>query len=176
MTCIYVVGSIPSYGQIASPIPPKPDYDNSVSLGISYGFQNARDAEFVGWSAEYSRILGGNWILGGALAWDTETERKENQQDSVKDTYTLIATLGYSFAPLVTISAGFGKGIADDDNKDNSMRFNLGDNHVGVVLGIVLPVFPTQSPYSMGFSTGYEYNLSQEESNFSFDLGIGRSF
>jgi len=173
---VCITSTLPAYSQIGAPIPPKPSYKNAMSAGISYGFQNKRDAEFVGWTLDYSRKIWGNWVVAGALAWDTETERIENQQDSVKDTYTLVGTIGYSLLPFLTITAGVGKGIADDDNADNKMQFNNGDNHAGIVLGTVIPVFPSASRYSLGFSVAYEYNLSQEESDYSFDLGIGRSF
>ncbi len=165
-----------SYSQLTAPIPPKKDYDNSVSAGVSYGFQNNRDAEFYGWTLEYSRSVGNGVIVSGALAWDRESEKLNNQQDKIKDSYTLVGTIGYSLNSFLTVAAGLGKGVADNDNKDNSMKLNNGDNHAGVILGTVIPVFPADSLYSLGLSVAYEYNISQKESNYSFDLGIGRSF
>ena len=163
----------PVYAQVSAGLIPKPDYDNSVSFGLSYGEQLKRDAEFVGWTIEYSRAYTGPWYLNASLAWDTE---KDKDKDKQTDTYTLIGTVSYAFSSLMNITAGYGKGIADDDNKYNQMQFTSGDSSLGVALGTRIPVFPKASPYSLGLSISYEYNVSENETDYSLDLGLGRGF
>ena len=161
----------PVHAQVSAGFLPKPDYDNSISFGLSYGEQLKRDADFVGWTVEYSRAYKGPWYLNASLAWDTETAK-----DKQTDTYTLIGTVSYAFSPLMNITAGYGKGIANDDNKDKHMQFTNGDSSVGVALGTRIPVFPKSSRYSLGFSASYEYNISENETDISLDLGLGRGF
>lgn len=163
----------PAYAQVSAGLIPKPDYDNALSIGLSYGEQIKRDASFVGWTVEYSRAYKGPWYLNASLAWDTEKDRDKNSQT---DTYTVIGTVSYAFSSLMNFTAGYGKGIADDDNKNNQMQFTSGDSSVGVALGTRIPVFPRASPYSLGLSISYEYNISENETDYSFDLGLGRGF
>ena len=47
---------------------------NAVGLGLSYGEQQDREADFWGWSAEYSRLVNDSWTAGLSLTWDEETE------------------------------------------------------------------------------------------------------
>lgn len=162
---------VPVHAQVSAGLLPKPDYDNSLSFGLSYGEQLKRDADFVGWTVEYSRAYKGPWYLNASLAWDTETE-----QEKRTDTYTVIGTVSYAFSPLMNITAGYGKGIADDDNKDKQMKFTSGDSSVGIALGSRLPVFPKSSRYSLGLSVSYEYNISENEPDISLDLGLGAGF
>jgi hypothetical protein len=65
----------PVHAQVSAGLLPKPEYDNSLSFGLSYGEQIKRDAEFVGWTVEYSRAYKGPWYLNASLAWDTEKEK-----------------------------------------------------------------------------------------------------
>jgi len=162
---------VPVHAQVGAGFLPKPDYDNAISYGLSYGAQLERDADFVGWSLEYSRAIKGPWYLNGALAWDRETE--QNKQTA---TYTLIGTVSYAFSRLMNFTVGYGKGIADDDNKDKQMQFSSGDSSVGIALGSRIPVFPESSRYSLGFSVAYEYNISENEPDISLDLAIGLGF
>ena len=113
---------VPVHAQVSAGILPKPDYDNAISYGLSYGTQLERDADFVGWTLEYSRAYKGPWYLNASLAWDTEKEL-----DKQTDSYTLIGTVSYAFSPLMNFTAGYGKGIADTDNKDKQMQFTNGD-------------------------------------------------
>ena len=161
---------------ISSPSPPVTPYENAISFGGSYGVIHGRDADFAGWVLEYSRNISVNWVASASLAWDEEIERFSDRPDAIIDTYTLIGVVGYSISPIFVISAGFGKGILDNDNPDMQMEFVDGDSSVGISAGSVLPVFPKGSRFRLGVSLSYEYNLSKSETSTSVDLAISRSF
>jgi hypothetical protein len=175
--CLVFVLVAPSIqAGISSPSPPVTPYENAMSFGGSYGVIHGRDADFSGWVLEYSRNLSGRWIASASLAWDEEIERFSDRPDAIIETYTLIGVVGYSISPIFVISAGFGKGILDNDNPDMQMEFVNGDSSVGISAGSVLPVFPKGSRFSLGVSLSYEYNLSKSETSTSVDLAISRSF
>ena len=161
---------------ISSPSPPVTPYENAISFGGSYGVIHGRDADFAGWVLEYSRNISGNWVASASLAWDKEIERFSDRHDAIIETYTVIGVIGYSISPIFVISAGFGKGVMDNDNPDMQMEFVNGDSSLGISAGSVLPVFPHGSRFRLGVSFSYEYNLSKSETSTSIDLAISRSF
>jgi len=168
--------SLPVLADIAAAPPPSPGYQNAVSFGISKGVQNDRDANFYGWSVDYSRHLHDRWSALAALMWDTETERFSNKPDEEVDSYTVAVGVSYALTDWANVSTGFGKGIANTDNSDNKMQFSNGDLSTGLAFSFTLPgtVFSDRGSLALSFS--YEYNISAEETSVSADLVYGWSF
>ena len=159
--------------QISTPPRATTGYVNAVGFGLSYGEQQDRDADFWGWTVDYSRILSNKWTAATSLTWDEETERFANRPDKVVETYTLIGTISYNLTPSFSLTTGLGKGIADDDNADGSMKFKSGDVSTGLSLGYSWPIGPRNS---LAGSFAYEYNISENEPSISIDLALGWSF
>ncbi len=149
---------------------------NAVSGGVSYGIQNARAADFWGFSFDYSRTLGDQWFTAVALTWDSETETFLDRPNQNTKTLTLVGTISYSMTSWLSITSGLGKGFADTDNPENTMRFTNGDLGTGIALGFATPGLPQFVRDSIGFSVAYEYNITQKETSVSFDVSYGWSF
>lgn len=162
--------------QIGSPPRPVANFKNSAGFGLSYGVNNARDATFCGWTAEYSRQLGGRWFTAGSIMWDRETEKVDSAPDVVVDTFTAAVTISYGLTPRLAITTGLGKGVADTDNVSGSMEFTNGDLSTGIVLGWSTPGLRHFERDSIGFALAYEYNITKKETTLSFDVSFGWSF
>ena len=165
-----------SAAQVTAPARPTQNYKNVVAGGVSYGFQNARDADFWGFSVEYSRMLGKRWFAAGSLNWDSETESFDDRPDKNIKTYTLVGTLSYGPTRWLSITSGLGKGFADTDNPESTMRFKSGDLSTGIAIGFTTSGLPQFVRGSIGFSGSYEYNIGQKETSVSFDVSFGWSF
>lgn len=165
-----------SEAQITAPARPAPEYNNSMSAGLSYGIQNDRDADFWGWSLGYSRSLGGRWFAEAALTWDSETETFDNKPNGVTNTFTAVGTITYAFTKLFSLTTGLGKGFANTDNPAGTMQFANGDLGTGISVGIATAGLPQFARDSIGFSISYEYNITQKETSVSFDVSFGWSF
>ena len=164
----------PASAQIGAAPLPLPEYDNSVSFGLSYGSQIDRDAEFWGWSGDYGRRIFDRWVLAGAITWDRETERKQDEPDARTETFNAIGTISYALNEWVSLTTGLSKGFADT-SRGSGMRFTNGDWGTGVAVGFSTPG-PLFDRDSVGFSASYEYNISQHETGFSVDVTFGLSF
>ena len=165
-----------AWAQVSAPVLPLPGYRNSVSGGISYGVQNDRDADFWGWSLDYGRQLGENWIGAASLTWDRETEQFNDSPDKQVDTFNVIGTISYALSSRISLTTGLAKGIGDTDNPTGSMKFNSGDWGTGIALGYSIPGLPHFIRDSISLSAAYEYNISQRETSVSFDVSIGVSY
>lgn len=159
--------------QISTPPRATDEYRNAVGFGVSYGEQIDRDADFWGWTVEYSRYLGKAWTTGLSLNWDEETERFSGRADKTVKTYALIGSISYSLTRSLNLTTGLAKDIANDDNADASMKFTFGDVATGLSLGYTWPVGPRNS---LAVSFSYEYNISQNEPSVSADLAVGWSY
>jgi len=159
--------------QISTPPRATADYVNALGIGVSYGEQNEQDADFWGWSADYSRKLNTRWVAGLSLAWDEQTERFVNRPDSVVRTYTLIGSVSYNLTARFSLTTGLGFEIADDDNASGTMKFRNGDVATGLVAGYG---WPLSDRYSVGMSLSYEYNMSKNDTSISVDVSLGWSF
>jgi hypothetical protein len=162
--------------QIVS-IPPSklPQYSNTIGLGVSYGPFIGRDATFWGLAIDYTRRLKRGWSVAASLAYDKETERSEDGSRKQIQALNAVGIVNYSFDKF-TLTSGLSKGFANDDNSNRRFQFANGDWATGIVFGITLPGLPWTERDTLGFSVGYEYNLSQKEADVSFDLGIGFAF
>lgn len=176
LAVVGLLGFAAAEAQIAAPPPLSPDKVNGVGFGVSYGEQNDRNADFWGWSAEYSRVVHPRWVLAASIAWDEETERTVDSPDKVVRSFTATGTVSYLLTERFTLTTGLAKGIANTDNSSRSMKFAGGDLNTGIAIGYGLPAFPAESPYSLGISLAYEYNISAKETAVSMDLTIGFSF
>mgnify|MGYP001812583235 CR=1 FL=1 len=162
--------------QMAAPSRPVAGFKNSAAFGLSYGVNNTRDASFWGWTAEYSRQIGGHWFTAGSIMWDRETEDVSDGPDVEVDTYTVAGTISYGLTDRLSLTTGLGKGFADTDNAAESMQFTNGDLSTGVVLGWSTPGLRHFERDSIAFSLAYEYNFDQDETTVSFDVAFGWSF
>ena len=162
--------------QIGAPSRPVAGFKNSASFGLSYGMNNTRDASFWGWTAEYSRQIGGHWFTAGSIMWDRESEDIASGPDVEVDTFTLAGTIAYGLTDRLSITTGLGKGFADTGNPSGSMRFTSGDLSTGIVLGWATPGLRHFERDSLAFSLAYEYNITQDETTLSFDVSFGWSF
>ncbi len=163
--------------QISAPPRVAPEYDNAIGFSLSYGGKNNdRDAQFWGWSVDYSRVLGRRWVAGAALAWDEETERFDSRPDKTVRTFPAIGTVSYNLSERFSLTTGLGKGFADTDNPSGSMRFTSGDLGTVIALGFATPGLPHFTRDSIGVSLAYEYNGSQKETTVSLDVTFGWSF
>jgi hypothetical protein len=73
--------------------PPKPGYSNATQFGVSTGRINRRDADFLRWSPDYTRKLGGRWSSGAAIMWDRETEYFSDKPSIEVDSFTAAGML-----------------------------------------------------------------------------------
>lgn len=150
-------------------------FKNSISFGPSYGWIMERDADFWGLSLGYSRQISNKWVFSPSIAYDKETEYK-NEANKVVNTLTSLVTLSYFLSPKWSLTAGFAKGFIDDDNPEKKIDFVDGDWATGISLGFSLPNFPFWKKESFSISAAYEYNFSQKEFSISLDLVMGLSW
>ena len=168
--------SLPAICQISGAPPVKPGYSNATSLGLSTGRINGRDAEFWGWAIDYSKKLGGRWSTAASIMWDRETESFLDKPNKEVDSFTVAGTVSYSILHWLNAAGGVGKGFANTDNSNNTMKFTSGDWATGVSLVIGTPGFPFIPRDSIAISVNYEYNISANETSVSADLSVGWSF
>ena len=159
--------------QISTPPRATADYVNAIGIGLSYGEHNQKDADFWGWSADYSRWLNSRWIAGVTLTWDKETERFVDRPDKVVRSYSVLGTVSYNLTEKFSLTTGLGLEVANDDNNSGTMKFKSGDVSTGLALGYTTLL---SERYSLGASLSYEYNISNNETSVSADVTLGRSF
>ena len=164
------------HAQFATPPRPQEDYLNAAGFGLSYGAVNERDADFWGWSVEFSRKLRGPWIGAVAVMWDRESEEVPGARDKEVESFTASATISYSITDRISLTTGLGKGFADTNNPSQSMKFTNGDWVTGIVVGYATSGFQRWDRDSISYSVAYEYNLKNNETSVSFDVSFGWSF
>ena len=153
-----------------------PEFQNAVGLALGYGRITDSDATFWGVAVEYSRAVLERWVVGAGLAWDEETERRDDRQARDVRSLSVLGTVSYNLSSRFSLTAGLEKGFADTDNPSGSMQYADGDLGVGFALGFATPGLPQYVQDSIGLSLNYEYNLSEGESSVSLDLVFGWSF
>ena len=173
VTAVLLLVSAGAVAQISTPPRATANYANAVGFGLSYGEQQDKDADFWGWSAEYSRLVSSSWMGALSLTWDEETERFVDRPNKVVRTYALVGTISYNLTPRFSVTTGLAQDIADDDNASGSMKLKSGDISTGLSLGYS---WPLSRRNSLGASFAYEYNLSENEPSISVDVALGWSF
>ena len=173
VTAVILLVSAEAGAQISTPPRATADYVNAIGIGLSYGEQQDREANFWGWSAEYSRLLNKSWTGAISLTWDEETEQFIDRPDKVVRSYALIGTISYNLTPRFSVTTGLAQDIADDDNASGSMKLKNGDISTGLSLGYS---WPLNRRNSLGVSFAYEYNISENEPSVSVDVALGWSF
>lgn len=159
--------------QISTPPRVSAEYKNALGLGLSYGENLDKDADFWGWTVEYGRVLNESWTAGLSVTWDEETERFADLPDAMIRSYNLIGTISYNLTPRLALTTGLAKEFANDGNASRSMKFIGGDVSTGVSAGYSWPI---GSRNAIGLSFAYEYNISQSRRSISVDLTHGWGF
>ena len=152
-------------------VAPRPDTSlaNSIGAGASVGAISGRDADFWGWTVDYTRLLSPRWSTTVSWAFDRETERRDGQQNSVVDTHTLIWVANYALNDRWSVSSGLAKSLLDDDNPAGSLKWVDGDWSTGIA-------FATAISARINWSFALEYNINKSEPSVSTDIGIRWDF
>jgi hypothetical protein len=158
----------------ATPRSPDARFENSIGVGASYGPFLERDADFWGLAVDYGRILAGKWAAGASLAFDRESDRSVASTKTT-DTFSAVGTLSYGLGGF-NLTTGLSKGFADTDNPSDVWAWTDGDWGTGLILGYAIRGFPAAHRWVTTLSAGYEYNITADEPDLSFDIGIGYLF
>jgi hypothetical protein len=151
-----------------------PDLKNTAGFNINAGPFLQRDAFFIGFAIDYSRLLSGPWSFSTSIGYDKETDRSKDPEVSTKS-WTIMGTINYSIDKF-SFATGFGKGFANTSNPSKVMKFSNGDWATGFVVSYALPDLPWSDRDNISTSAAIEYNITSKEWNLSFDLGFGWSF
>jgi hypothetical protein len=171
-----LAGASPVLGQIIGiPKPKFPQYRNSIGFGTSVGPFIGRDAYFWGLAVDFGRNLTGPWSVAASFAFDRDIETPTEGGTKRVDALNAVGIVNYSVRSI-TLTTGLSKGFASTENPERSMRFASGDWGTGIVVGWTLPPLPWNVRDSIAVSVGYEYNLSQNEADISFDIGYAIAF
>jgi hypothetical protein len=119
-------------------------------------------------------VLGSSWTVGAGLGFDRETDRSR-AESKVTDTFNAVATISYGIGSFSLIT-GLSKGFADTDNPEGNMNWTDGDWGTGLILAYSILGFPSSESWMTTISVGYEYNLTGDEPDLSFDAGVGYLF
>ncbi len=175
--CIGLAGTLlvlaDAEAQISTPPRPTADYVNAVGFGLSYGEISDREADFWGWSLDYSRLLNDSWTAALSLAWDEEIEQFIDQPDKAVRSYTFSGLISYNLTQNFSLTTGLAQGIADDNNATGTMKVKSGDVSTGLSLGYS---WPLNKRNSINASLAYEYSISENEPSASIDVSLGWSF
>jgi len=146
---------------------------NEIGMSLSYGIKLDKDALFWGYAPDYVRVFGGKWLLNLSLAYDEETETKDGGQ-SITETWTPSAIVGYQVDPRLALGVGFGHGVVD--NKDGggweSVKFG---NDLSGALAFAVSLW-SKDRHGLALSVSLEYNFSDDQASISTDLGYGWGF
>ena len=175
-SCLMFIHFSSVTAQVSAPPIPKEVNSNSVGVGVSAGTVVERDANFWGFTLDFSRRTSKQFVVSGSVAWDSETEKFVDKPDNTIKTYTAVGTISYLLNERMSLTTGLGKGFADDDNPEKDMQFNNGALSTGIVFGYATEGFPFFARDSVSLSAAYEYNIDQNETMISFDLAFGWGF
>lgn len=160
---------------VGVPKPVDAQYRNSLGFGASVGPFLDKDAYFWGLAVDYGRFVSGPWSVAASFAFDRETQTVSNGGRKKTDSLSAVGLVNYTVGKL-TLTTGLSKGFASTDNAERTMRFASGDWGTGIVAGWSFGALPWATQDSISLSVGYEYNLSQKESDVTFDVGYAFAF
>jgi hypothetical protein len=160
---------------VGIPKPSNSQYRNSLGFGASVGPFLGKDSYFWGLAVDYGRFVSGPWSVAASFAFDRETETLEAGGTQKTDSLSAVGLVNYSISRFM-LTSGLSKGFANTDNTERAMQFASGDWGTGIVAGWALPNLAWAVQDSIAFSVGYEYNLSQKESDITFDVGYAFAF
>ena len=151
------------------------DYQQSIGGGLSYGEKLNGKSDFWGWTIDYSRAFDNGWSITTSLAWDKETEPKRNKEDKVTRSYTPTFVWSYPIHRRWSAGLGFGKGIINDDNRDEEYRWVDWDKEWSVG-GTVLFHLWQSGRHNLNLASALEYDLSEGSPQLSFDINYAWDF
>jgi len=160
--------------QAAMSLRPLPEgHTNEIGMSLSYGIKLDKDALFWGYAPDYVRVFRKKWLLNLSLAYDEETETKNGSQ-SVTETWTPSAIIGYQVNPRVAVGCGFGHGVVENKSGGGWKSVKFGDDLSGA-LAFACSLW-SKDRHGLALSISLEYNFSDDQTSISTDLGYGWAF
>lgn len=153
---------------------PTEGYKNSYGVSISGGVFIDKEAVFFGASTDYSRLLGGNWIINVSLCFDQEHSSSEDGSTGIVNTLSPALAVGYAISPRLAAGIGLGKGMFDDDNSTGTFKYtSQGNLTVGLLCVYTLY---QKGPHSIDIGGGIERGLITPETDLTIEFGYGINF
>lgn len=153
---------------------PAPGYNNTFGTAASSGFFFNKDAYFWGLGVDYSRMLNDKWVVNISMGYDQEISKSEAGNSTIVNTLTPSLAFGYVFTPKFVLGLGIGKGLFDDDNETNNLKFNKnGGWTVGLIA--VYTLFQ-KGRHAFDITSGFEQGIGNPDFDFTVELGYGYSF
>lgn len=147
---------------------------NTLGAGINGGVFLDKEAMFVGAAVDYSRLLGGNWIINVSFCYDQEHSSSEDGSTAIVNTLSPALALGYAISPRLAAGIGLGKGMFDDDNSTGTIKYTSEGN---LTVGLLcVYTFYQKGPHSIDIGGGIERGLITPETDLTLELGYGINF
>ena len=153
---------------------PAEGYKNSYGVSISGGVFLDKEAVFIGASTDYSRLIGGNWIINVSFCYDQEHSSSEDGSTAIVNTLSPALALGYAISPRLAAGIGIGKGMFDDDNSTDNMKYTS-EGNLTVGLLCVYTLYQ-KGPHSIDIGGGIERGLITPETDITIEIGYGINF
>jgi hypothetical protein len=151
------------------------EYRRSIGGALSYGGSLNKDSDFRGWTLDYAHGLDSGWTFATSLAWDEETERREDKPDQVVRSYTSTFVWSHPIAPRWSAGLGVGKGLINDDNKKGDYGWVDWDKEWSVGGTLIFNLL-NAGRHNINMATALEINLSAGDPQLSLDIGYAWEF
>ena len=150
-------------------------FKNSWSIAASYGQTFDQRSWLWGAATDYTRVVGGRWMVNVSIAYDQETTKNQNQHDEIDNTFSLQLAAGYPLSERLVVGGGFAKGLVD--NKVGQPQWNWKKLSEDWSLGaLAVYTYWIKGRHSLDVSGAFEYRINENKPGWSFDLGYGYSF
>lgn len=153
---------------------PSTGYMNTFGAAVSGGVFLDKNATFWGAAVDYSRVVFDNWIINLSISYDQEHEDLDNGGNQVTNTFTPSFAIGYSITSVFAAGIGIGKGLFDDGNDENNIKYNPEGGWTIGLIGVY--TFYQFNHSSFDISGGIERGLKNPETDITIELGYGYSF
>lgn len=153
---------------------PAQGFNNTFGFAVSGGVFFNKEAVFWGLTIDYSRVFKKRWIIDLSMGLDQEHTNKDNNEELVVNTLSPSVAFGYVITPKFAMGIGLGKGLLDDDNEENKLKFNKNGGWTIGLLG-ALTIYQ-KGHHGFDISAGLEQGLTDPETDFTVELGYGYSF